>query len=46
MGVARVTPSEEVVHISPMKAAPKLGKAALDTWRSPVCLTTGWIKPA
>jgi hypothetical protein len=28
-------PSEEMVHISPMEVAPKLGKGAQDTWRLP-----------
>ena len=28
-----VTPSEEMVHISPMEVTPKLGKGAQDTWR-------------
>ena len=28
-----VTPSEEVVHISPTEVTPELGKGALGTWR-------------
>src|SRR5215471_8641994 len=41
-----VTPSEEMVHISPMKVTPKLGKGAQDTWRLRWLRAAGLIKPA
>ena len=41
-----VTPLEEMVHISPMKVTPKLGKGAQDTWRLRWLRAAGLIKPA
>jgi hypothetical protein len=41
-----VTPSEEVVHISPNGGSTEVGQRGSGPWRSLVCLTAGLIKPA